>query len=280
MDVVVIGAAHWDVVARAAAPLAAGADVPGRVVRRVGGVAANVALGLARAGRAVRLRSAIGDDAEGAALVAALVAGGVAAVEGRRAGTTDAYVVIEDKDGEVHAAVADCAGLERAGPGLLAEMGRPGAVVADGNLTEATLDALVGAAPGAVIAFVAASPEKAPRLAGAVRGGRGVLYLNRREAERLAGRAFGDSGSAATALVALGAARAVVTDGPRTASDAGKDGCVTRVPVPIGRRSLTGAGDAFVAAHLDAVLAGEKPAAALDAGLAASARHIVAEVAL
>jgi sugar/nucleoside kinase (ribokinase family) len=49
MDVVVIGAAHWDVVARAAAPLAAGADVPGRVVRRVGGVAANVALGLARA---------------------------------------------------------------------------------------------------------------------------------------------------------------------------------------------------------------------------------------
>jgi pseudouridine kinase len=279
MDVLVIGAAHWDVVARAAAPLAAGADVPGRVVRRIGGVAANVALGLARSGLAVRLRAAVGDDAEGAALVAALVAGGVAAVEGRRAGTTDAYVVIEDKDGEVHAAVADCAGLERAGPGLLAQMGRPGAVVADGNLTEATLDALAGAAPGAVLAFVAASPEKAPRLAGAVRAGRGLLYLNRGEAERLAGRGFGDSGSAASALVALGAERAVVTDGPRAASDADGNGCVTRVPVPTGRRSLTGAGDAFAAAHLDAVLGGKTAEAALDAGLAASARHIMREVA-
>ena len=50
------GAAHWDIIGRTDLPLPPGADVPGRVTRRPGGVAQNIARALAALGRPRRPR--------------------------------------------------------------------------------------------------------------------------------------------------------------------------------------------------------------------------------
>ncbi|MFT3974620.1 MAG: PfkB family carbohydrate kinase [Amaricoccus sp.] len=276
----VIGAAHWDVVARAAAALGRGADVPGRVERRPGGVALNLAAGLAAAGQPVELVAAVGRDHAGEALAAAIAAAGIGERGLLRQGTTDAYVAIETADGALHAAVADCAGLERAGAGLLAGLDAlalpwGGTVVLDGNLPAAVLAGAAGH-PGlaaAALVLVPASPEKAARL-GPLLGRRPVaLYVNRAEAEALAGQALADSATAALALLRLGAASAAVTDGAAAASVADADGVVSAMP-PAAAGGVTGAGDRFVARHLAARADGLAAGPALGLALAAAARHI------
>lgn len=280
----VIGAAHWDIIARAAGHLTPGADVPGRVEPRPGGVALNLALGLADAGQPVELVAALGRDAAGDALAAVIAAAGIG-LRGmlRQAGDTDTYVAIETGSGALHAAVADCAGLERAGLSLLAGLdGGPlampwrGTVVLDGNLPADVLAraALHPGLAGAALALVPASPAKAARL-GPILGRREVtLYANRAEAEALAGRPLAGSRAAALALLGLGAVSAVVTDGAAPATCAGADETVTLAPAPLAGGSVTGAGDRFVARHLAARAEGLGPAEALGLALAAAARHI------
>jgi pseudouridine kinase len=287
LPILCAGAALWDVIAQAAVPLHPGADVPGRIERRMGGVALNVALALAGHGTRAALLSALGRDSQGDRLVAALEARGVDCAHVTRTGDpTDTYLAVEDAAGELFAAVADCAGLERAGAAVLAPLrdGRlgdaarpwPGTLVIDGNLPEAVLAGLAGdpAFAAARLAFVPASPGKAARLGCALGLGRAVLYLNRREAEVITGEGFPDAAAAAEALVARGAARAVVTDGGRMACAAGPEGAVRHAPPPVPAGSVTGAGDAFLAAHLAAEARGLAPGEALAAAVGAAARHI------
>ena len=261
--------------------------MPGRVLRRPGGVALNVALALAALGQPASLLAAVGTDDAGDALVGRLAAAGVdLAGLHRHQSETDSYVAIEDARGELHAAVADCACLEAAGTAVLAPLrdGRlpapwPGPIVADGNLPPAVLAELldIAAAAGAPLALVPASPGKAALLAPLCSGRPLTLYLNRIEAERLCGARFPGSEAAARALLARGVAEAVVTDGAAAATAASAGAVVTLAPPRVGARSVTGAGDAFVAAHLAARTGGKGPGPALAAALAAAARHIELE---
>jgi sugar/nucleoside kinase (ribokinase family) len=283
VPVVCVGAAHWDLIARTSAPLPPGADVPGRITRQPGGVAQNVARALAALGRPVALLAAIGRDAAGDDLVRALTAAGVdCASAHRHAGATDAYLAIEGRDGALHAGVADCGGLERAGAAILAPLGdgrlAAAQIVADGNLPDPVLREVLRLAEQAAFALVPASPRKAARLAPLLGARPLTLYLNRLEAEALCAAAFPDSRAAAEAVRALGAAEAVVTDGAAPATAAGSAGTVSLAPPPVATRSLTGAGDVFVAAHLAARADGLGPGEALRAALAASARHVACEV--
>jgi sugar/nucleoside kinase (ribokinase family) len=260
-----IGAAHWDLIARAAVPLAPGADVPGSVERRPGGVALNIALALAAHGVAVALRAAVGRDAEGEALIAAATAQGVDCGPCLRAGRTDVYVGIEGPDGELFGAVADCAGLEAAGPALLDRLAAD--ILLDGNLPAACLaDPRLA---GRAVTLVAASPAKAQRLAPALRGA-AALYLNRAEAEAILGTPLPDAAAAAEALRGRGAGLVLVTDGPLPAACAGPSGVVVQAPGSARPASVTGAGDRVVAAHIAARRAGLAPAAALARALGAA----------
>ncbi len=283
-DILCIGSAQWDVIGHAAAGVRRGEDLPGRVIRRPGGVALNLAAACARAGLRPALLTARGDDAEGLALETAARAQGIdmalaLVVPGR---ATDRYLAIEDPAGLV-AAVADAATLEAAGAAILApltdgRLGRPGApwtgpVALDGNLPAPLLSAL---ATGPLLSscdlrLVAPSPAKAPRLA-AFRGHpRATLHVNLAEAAALVGAVPSGAAAAAAALRALGFRRAVVTDGPRAAADDGPAGRAVALPPSVAPRRVTGAGDAFVAAHLAAERAGAAQAAALAAALAAAA---------
>jgi sugar/nucleoside kinase (ribokinase family) len=275
-----VGAAHWDVIGRAEAPLAPGADVPGHVLRRPGGVAANVARFLAGLGQPAALAAVIGADAEGAALVATLEAAGVDCARMMRAGTrTDVYLAIEAADGGLHAAVADCRGLESVGADLAASAAAAGGpLVVDGNLPETALARIAKTRTVGEIALLAASPDKAARL-GAAAGPRARFYGNRTEAEALCGRPFRDSAAAVGALVARGFAGALVSDGAGNAAVAAPDGIVQRAPPRVDVRSVTGAGDMLAAAHLAALARGLGPGDALAFALAAAARHISGDTA-
>ncbi len=65
-----------------------------------------------------------------------------------------------------------------------------------------------------------------------------------------------------------------VTNGPRPAALARKDGVWTQTPPPAPPASVTGAGDAFTAAALMALAAETRPEQALNAAIAAAAAHL------
>jgi fructose-1-phosphate kinase PfkB-like protein len=84
--------------------------------------------------------------------------------------------------------------------------------------------------------------------------------------------------AAARARAATGVAAALVTDGPREAAWVRVGRILLRHPPAVSPRSVTGAGDALVAAHLHARAQGADDTAALDAALAAAATHITRDL--
>ncbi|QXI64142.1 Pseudouridine kinase [Paracoccus marcusii] len=239
-DVLCIGAMLWDVIGRAPRRMAPGADVPGRIRHLPGGVALNVAVALARWGMTPSVLSAVGRDSEGEGLIAEAQRLGVMTDHlTRDAGLpTDCYMAIEDSEGLI-AAVADALSLELAGAAILAPLDTlpawTGPVVLDGNLTEELLSAIARdpRLMRADLRVVPASPGKAERLEPLIAARRGCFYLNRLEAEILAGRACANAALAAEAVVARGAARVLVTDGPNPAAEAIAGGpTLTHQPPP------------------------------------------------
>lgn len=281
-DVLCIGAMLWDVIGRAPRRMAPGADVPGRIRHLPGGVALNVAVALARWGLAPSVLSAVGRDPEGEALIAEARRLGVLTDHlTRDAGLpTDCYMGIEDSEGLI-AAIADAHSLEQAGASILGPLDQlsdwTGPVVLDGNLTEDLL-AQIARDPRlmrADLRVVPASPGKAERLEPLIAARRGCFYLNRLEAEILAGRACADAASAAEAVVARGAARVLVTDGAAPAAEALAQGQTIRhAPPAVTIARVTGAGDCFLAAHLAAELDNQPRDAALARAVQSAAAHV------
>ena len=274
--IVCFGAAHWDILAHGTSG-ARGADVPGTVRARPGGVALNAALGLAALGLAVSLVSAVGEDAEGQALLAEATARGVrtATVLVYPDMTTGRYVAIERVDGELVAAVADMATLDALDPTHLPldRLDAADAWLADANLPAPVIRALAGHPGRPPLYADAVSVSKATRLR-PVLGQLAGIYCNRLEAEAICAVGLNAARAAAEALVGRGARRAVVTDGPQSAADVGAHGVASLRPPPGPVRSVTGAGDALMAAHLAATLRGARPEEALAAGLQAARNHV------
>lgn len=282
-DILCIGAMLWDVIGRTPRRMATGADVPGRIRHIPGGVALNVAIALARWGLAPAVLSAVGRDPEGEALIAEAEKRGVlTGWLARDTGLpTDCYMGIEDRQGLI-AAIADVHGLEKAGEAILAPLSDSlahwtGTIVLDGNLTENLL-ASIAAAPQlaqADLRVVPASPGKAERLEPLIAARRGCFYLNRLEAEILAGRACPDAAAAAEAVVSRGAARVLVTDGPHPAAESRANGPTLKATPPkVEITRVTGAGDCFLAAHLAAELNRLPPEAALQKAVNSAAAHV------
>ncbi len=290
-DILCIGSVLWDVIGRAPAQMRLGSDVPGRISRLPGGVAMNIAMTLARFGLRPAVLTAIGRDAEGDALVAACAALGVATAFAYRSDDlpTDRYMAIEGANGLI-AAIADAHSLEAAGDKILAPLadGRlgteaapwAGPVALDGNLTVALLDRIAASHlfAAADLRVAPASPGKAERLMPFLRHARATLYVNLEEAGQLCRSRFDTSRAAAEALVARGAARVLVTDGAHDATDARAGAAPLTHPareVQVVR--VTGAGDAFMAAHVVAEMRGDAPIDALARAQEAAAAHVAGE---
>ena len=156
---VVVGGMVLDVTASPGphARLRAGSSTPGAVRQNPGGVARNIAEGLARlvgdAGPAPMLISAVGDDVAGRALIDAwrALGGDTRGVRVCTGASTPVVATVLDHDGEVAASVADTLTAEK---GLDADwiskhadaVGRATVLVLDGNCAESTIAAAVDAA--------------------------------------------------------------------------------------------------------------------------------------
>lgn len=290
-DILCIGSVLWDIIGRTDTSLRARGDVAGRITRIPGGVAMNIAMTLARFGLRPAVLTALGTDGEGDELIAAAQSLGVATEFALRTPDlpTDCYMAIEDATGLI-AAIADAHSLEAAGDAILLPLadGRlatpaapwAGPIALDGNLTAALL-AEIASSPlftAADLRIAPASPGKAERLIPVMRHPRATLYVNRQEAGLITGHTHASAAEAAEALVAAGAARALVTDGAHPAADAARaTPVITHAARPVQARRITGAGDTFMAAHLFAETRGATRPEALARAQSAAAAYVAFE---
>ena len=253
------GAAHWDIIARASVEVGPGGDVPGQVIRRPGGVAANVAMGLARRHFSVRLCAIVGQDDAGTSLAREMMATGVncdALLVQSEA--TNTYVAIEDKDGELIAAVAENPDWQEAAGRFVdqAESALSGCsdLFVDATLPKDIILKLATLAADRGIGIIAnpVSPVKATRLDVLMRREFDVcIVANLAEANALTGSSMRDALSAAKMLIDRGAGAALVTNGIESSALVTTTDAVTAMPSIVhGTRSVTGAGDALLAAFL------------------------------
>jgi ribokinase len=275
--VVVVGDLMVDVVAVPEGPLQHGSDTPSAVRTLGGGSAANTACWLASLGQEVHLVAAVGDDSLGRVALADLEAAGV-----HFAGTVDpdlptgTCVVLVDDAGE-RTMLPD-----RGANDALSRAALAGALAHDPRWLHLSGYALLGSGshPAAMSAITAAVRTETPwsvdassaaplRTMGPARflrwvHGSRVLFANDDELVALGGAAS-VLAQVAELVAKHGAAGASWTDGARSASTPATD---TRVV------DTVGAGDAFDAGYLDAILRDATPSDALGAGSRTAAEAI------
>lgn len=290
-DILCIGSALWDIIGRTPQPMRSGADMPGRITRLPGGVALNIAMTFARMGLRPALLSAIGRDAEGEDLVAAIARLGVDTAHLYRSDDlpTDRYMAVEGGNGLI-AAIADAHSLEAAGDrilrpledGTISSIEHPfsGRIALDGNLTAALL-ADIAKSPlfaHADLRVAPASPGKAERLLALLPHPGLTLYVNLEEAGLLCQTRFLDAPTAAAALLGRGVRRVLVTNGGQVTADGNTDGVITETPPEVMVTRVTGAGDTFMAAHVVAEGRGAPREQALHHALRAAADYVSGDI--
>ncbi len=278
-----VGSVLWDIIASASVKMADGSDVPGLIRRRPGGVALNIAIELERLGGQVALMSAVGRDTEGDALIAALPQLDCNLIH-RSDDPTDSYMALENPDGSIFGAIADCASLEKAGDAVVSNLKThaksANAIILDGNLPVWVLKHIFerNLTDGCITALVPASPGKAERLRDLYQGAGCTLYVNKIEAERISDTQLKGAAQAAEFLYEQGAFSAVVTDGANPSAQACAAGVFEFSPPKVDARSTTGAGDVFLAAHMTAELGNHTPQDALEIAATAATAHITKDL--
>jgi sugar/nucleoside kinase (ribokinase family) len=284
MSVAVVGDTTLDVTVRPDEPPRPGGDVPASITIAPGGQGANVAVRLARAGVAVRLATAIADDAAGRLLLAALEAEGVAPLR-MTAASSATVVALLDAAGE-RAMLSDRVTLD---PAVVAAACAGAAWVhcsayplADDVTGDALADALGSLPRGTRISAGGGSlppdPARAARVRDRLATARiSLLVLGRDEAAALLDAPLPSLPAAADALAgAFPATIAVVTGGAAGSAAAGP-GFALSVPAQDPATQMvdaTGAGDAYAAALIGALLPAAWPpeVATLRAAMEAGSR--------
>ncbi len=286
MAVLCIGAAHLDRKARALRPVVGGSSNPVSTRTAPGGVARNVAAGLARLGAEVGMLTRVGRDPEGDAVIAALEAEGIGTELVTRSPQrpTACYTALLGPDGELAVAFADMAVYDELLPArierLMPRMAAFPNWFLDCNLPRETLEYLVANRPVQTRLLVdAVSVPKAVKLDGLL-AGVDTVFANRDEAAVLTGlaiRAPLDVCVAGARLLEAGARRAVITLGVEGAFLATLDEFAFLPALPAAVREVTGAGDATIAGFICGLMRDLTPAAALRLGLACAAMALESE---
>ena len=275
-DVYVIGSINVDLVVRAESLPTPGETVTGGTFERHGGgKSANQAVAAARAGAAVRMIGAVGDDDLGEEAVAALEAEGidVAGVQRLADAPTGVALIAVDAAGENQIAVASGANAELAGEAVAAALdGASGGVALLGlEVPDAAVLAGARAARAAGLTVVI-NPAPARPLADELLAVAPILTPNGGEAAALSGE--DDPEAAALALAERTGAPVVVTVGSAGALLV-EDGALQRIPAPkVEAIDTTGAGDAFNGALAAALAGGTAVADAVREAVAVAAESV------
>jgi sugar/nucleoside kinase (ribokinase family) len=274
MSIIVVGDVALDVVAAHAGSIVHGGDVRARVALTTGGAGANTAAWLAYSGVETVLVARVGDDAAGRQASEELTTTGVrCAFTIDHNATTCCVVVLVDGGGQRSMLPDRGAGKNLAAtdldPALLAaaeHLHLSGYVLLDESSRDAGLAMLATAREAGLTTSVdpqAAALITDPALFVEELRGVDLLLPNLDELATLTGTR--DPASAATLLDAVGAV--AVTTGPAGASWVDRDGIVSVPSAPGDCVDSTGAGDAFDAGLLAALLAGKSPEDRLLAGV-------------
>ena len=247
------------------------------------------------------LVSAIGDDADGGRLHAALRGEGIDCRALRLAGRrTGSYAAVHDASGELYIGLADTGVVESLSAAAVLDALdgiRPAALVLDANLSPDCLRTLLAAPSPAPSTddvprldahrldevprvALAVSPDKALRLSSRLRE-LDLLFCNRREAAALAGLPVpAPLDALADALVALGVHRIVLSDGdaPLIVHEGERRASISVPPLAAAPASVNGAGDALAGATLAHWLdADDLEAAVRESGLPAARETLLAD---
>ena len=251
-----------------------GTSNPGTILERPGGVARNIARLLAGFGADPVLVTAIGDDANGASLRAAIAEADINLREVPSGPyPTARYLAFHDERGELIAAIADMQIVEHLdAEAVMAALGpadRPGLLIVDCGLSPALLACIADGKGERLLAVETVSTPKVGRMAG-ILGAVDLIFTNVAESSSLLGKRFADAAIAAEALMAAGIGRAVVSDGSRDLA-MGEGGTVRRYAIPTRTVvDVTGAGDALVAGVASGLVAGAPLEDAVLTGIAAA----------
>lgn len=246
--ITVVGGANTDIIGIPSGRFELGDSIPGHVRTGPGGVGRNIAENLARLGASVRLVTAFGDDADGAALAAACEAVGVdTSFSVIAKGTPGSrYLAVLDASADLAAAINDMRALATLTPAAL----DPGAfadadvVVLDTNLPPSSVARAVElAGPARVVLDPVSAPKSAAALPVLAR--LAALKPNLREAEELSGER--GAHDAARRLVEMGVGQVFVTLGAGGVWCASGAEEFALTPLASHAANATGAGDAFTA---------------------------------
>jgi pseudouridine kinase len=258
--VVVVGGANTDIAGFTERPLVQRDSNPGHVRVSAGGVGRNIAENLARLGVPTYLVAAFGEGHDARALVEACREAGVDVVEVPAPGVpASRYLAILDDAGDLALAVNDM----RATESLTSEaldahaplLAGAAAIVLDANLAAEALGSLAGRFADVPLVLDCVSVPKVSR-ARSILGALWAVKANMAEAQALSGEDAASPLEAAHGCVRAGAARAFVTAGPDGAGWVTPEGEGTFTPPPLDVVNATGAGDAFTAGLVYALLAG------------------------
>jgi pseudouridine kinase len=252
----------------------------GILERSSGGVAFNIAANLGKLGTKPRLLTFVGSDCDGRALLEDCCRFGidtslVTTLDGEK---TASYLAILDERGDLYSAIAAMGIYDRVTPEMIGRHGEAietaPLVVADANLPGETLQYLISLCKerGARLWVEPTTADKCRRILPDMHG---ITWLspNREELEALVGRPLPEEGDlvlAARDLIARGVEHVIVTLGADGVIHI-TDEEVLNVPsrsVPV--KDVTGAGDAFCAGMIWALLKGKPLDESLMFGIAAS----------
>lgn len=279
LDVICLGGAALDCLARAHRPIDRDTSNPVSRSFSAGGVARNVAAFLARLGARAALVSPVGTDEAGDRLVAELNAANVetAGVARNPDLPTASYTAVLEAGGGMYVGISDMEILERADVAAfidgLDRLPQAGTWFLDCNLPDQVIGAVLERRPAETrVAVDGTSLAKCVRIKPWLNDV-DILIVNGAEAGRLAGEGYsGDDGAAAAAgLVGLGVDTVFVLNGPGGAL-AMQGGEVFTVPACQAQVcSVTGCGDAAGAGLVWGLLLGLSLRQAAGLGMACAA---------
>lgn len=282
-----VGSIVWDIIGRSKIEMPLGADRPGDIIKIPGGVALNLAMKLRKNNIQVTIIGVIGKDTAGKELLEQVRQRGITTdhIYISKDLPTDTYIAIEGANGLI-GAIADFRTLENQEKQILTSLQnvitkldngnfRP-IIALDGNLSERLLRKLNYDTKfkSLDLRIAPASPGKAKRLKSCLNGNITTIYVNLEEANLILNQTFLSSRSAAEALAVNCNTRVIVTDGPKSVTLIADDKLISAKPPTVKVARITGAGDVFMASHIQAEVMGHKHLDAIEFALNQTAKYI------